>query len=130
MAKPDDNIEGLRLIVVVSDEEFYYFPLPNSLQDLQKIEDYFSNRGQLEFICQQTSENYDFISLKSYQDYTTALSNCKTAQGLVMQIQVTQITYSQNKWACKRCMNLNSVGYKCSICGAPRPAEGVNKVFK
>lgn len=129
MAKPDDNIEGLRLVVVLSDEEFYYFALPKNNQELQKIEEYFISKGQLEFICQQNSENYDPIYLKSYGDFLKAVDTCGTAQGLVMQINVSKIIYSQNKWACKRCMNTNDGGDKCKICGCSRPAQGVVKTF-
>ena len=35
MARPDDHIDGDRLVVVLSDQEFFYFKLPESLQELQ-----------------------------------------------------------------------------------------------
>ena len=129
MARPDDHIDGDRLVVVLSDQEFFYFKLPESLQELQKIEDYFINRGQLEFTYEHTSENSGPITIKSFEDYEKARETSKTAQGFVIFLKVLKIAYKKQNWDCKTCTHTNFWGEKCSICGTLRPAEGVARVF-
>ena len=116
MIMSNESIEGLRLVLVLSEEEFYYFPLPKSLQELKQIEDRFISKGQLEFICQQISGNCDYIYLKNYNDYQEALITCGTAQGLVAHLKITKIPFSQDQWRCKYCTANNQGGDKCSVC--------------
>ena len=110
-----DNFEGPRLIVVVSNKDFYYFKLPQSLQELQIIEDNFKFRGKLEFICETTSGDYEEIPLKSYEDYKKAWERCRTAQGLIVNLKITKKPFIKNQWKCKRCMHPNGNNDRCLL---------------